>query len=475
MRLSVTRYIPLVLMVWGIAFSAFIYGFLLGHLRLPSFSRFEDARLALVISWGKVLDPNRIRELGAWTDISPDDIQKSRIVAHEPVEDESALMLTGGEAQFLEYCPENGCAAVILGRDGKLIHAYPFRPEELSSRRTVDLPYGEILHDDSKDTAVFGLAPLSNGDLIVVYDFEGTSPLGGGIARMDKEGHLVWYRRDYTDHWPTITSEGEILSISHDIGSERIRMQLAKDTTYSFGCPNGVSRDIVRVLDFAGRVKEEIPIFDALIASPYRTRLRVDIDPLIEGPESCYPVHTNSVVPVGQELAAKFNNVQPGDLLLSLRNISALVIIGRSDHAVKQLITGSFIQQHSAQVLPGGNIVMFDNFGSSPAGGPSRVLIYDPVTRQEETLFPNKHTPKGTEIFSSIFGNIDISDDGARAIFTVGRAGKAYEIALADGKLLTTFNNLHDVSRLAQFADSPRKVRYFTEFGVYYVPPHIAD
>jgi hypothetical protein len=339
----------------------------------------------------------------------------------------------------------------------------------------VDLPYGEILHDDSKDTAVFGLAPLPDGDMIVVYDFEGTSPLGGGIARMDKEGHLVWYRRDYSDHWPTITPQGEILSISHDIGSERIRMQLAKDATYSFGCPKGVSRDIVRVLDFDGRVKEEIPIFDALVASPYRTRLRVDIDPLIEGPESCYPVHTNSVVPVGQELAAKFSNVQPDDLLLSLRNISALIIIGRSNHAVKQLITGSFIQQHSAQVAPGGNIVLFDNFGSSPAGGPSRVLVYDPLTRQEQTLFPNKHTPKDTEIFSSIFGNIDISDDGNRAIFTVGRAGKAYEIALADGSLLTTFNNLHDVGRLRQFADSPRKVRYFTEFGVYYVPPQLAD
>jgi hypothetical protein len=189
----------------------------------------------------------------------------------------------------------------------------------------------------------------------------------------------------------------------------------------------------------------------------------------------CDPVHANSVVLVGPELAARFNNVEPDDILVSLRNLSALVIIGRTDHAIKQMITGSFIHQHSAQVLRDGNIILFDNIGSSPDGGPSRVLVIDPVTKEERTVFPTKHTPKDLDIFSPFFGNISLSEDQSRALLTISTAGKAYEIRLSDGAVLTTFDNLHDLRPLPQFADSESPVRYFSQFGVYYVSPNIAD
>src|SRR5262249_23620816 len=157
---------------------------------------------------------------------SPGELPKHRIVVREPVDDGSAFLLTGGEGQFLEHCPEHGCAAVILSRDGKLIHAYPHRPDELTTKRTFELPYGQIMHDDAKDTAVVGLAPLANGDLIVVYDFARSSPYGAGVARIDKAGHVLWYRRDYSDHWPHLTPQNEVLVISHRIGPSRVRIPL---------------------------------------------------------------------------------------------------------------------------------------------------------------------------------------------------------------------------------------------------------
>ncbi len=427
-----------------------------------------------MITWQKLFNSGRLREVGDWQDISPADMPKHRIIVEEPVDDGAAFLMTGGEAEFLDYCPEHGCAAVIMKRDGTLAHAYPYRPDELATKRTIDLPYGEIMHDDAKDTSVFGLAPLPNGDLIIVYDFDGTTPYGGGIARMDKNGHLLWYRRDYSDHWPKITPENEILDISHNIGPGRVHVPLPQGPAQSFVCPRGMLIDVVRVLDFDGRVKEEIPVFEALFASPYRSRLLLKIDPLITEIDRCDPLHTNSVVLVGAELAKRLNDVAPDDLLISLRELSALAIIGRSDHSVKHLFTGSFIYQHSAQVVPGGKILLFDNFGSSQSGGPSRLLLYDPITREERTIFPNGSTAD-LESFSRVLGNINVSEDGARALFAVSNRGKAYEVVLKDGRVLTAFNNVHDVHTLPQFADNPKKVRYFTKFGVYYVSPHRSD
>jgi hypothetical protein len=462
-------------MAWGAGLALFILGFLVGDLHLPSYDRFENARLAAMITWRKVFDGDRLPSLGPWSDVSPDDVQRHRIVVKEPVDDDSAFLITGGEAQFLEFCPEHGCAAVILRRDGTLVHAYPYRPEELTTKRIVDLPYGEIMHDDAKDTAVFGLAPLANGDLIVVYDFNGTTPYSGGVARMDKDGHLLWYRRDYSDHWPTIAPDNEILDISHTLGAERLRITLPQGAPQSFLCASGIRRDVIRILDLDGNVKEEIPILDALMESGYRSRLLNKIRPLTVEVEECDPTHTNSVVLVGPELAGRLNGVEPNDLLVSLRNISAIAIVGRTDHTLKHLFTGSFIFQHSAQIAPGGKIILYDNLGGSPEGGPSRVLLFDPITGEEKTIFPNRDTPKNVETFSRVVGNIDVSDDGTRALVSIYARGKAYEVRLADGAVLTTFDHLHDVHSLPQFADNPKKVRYFLQYGVYYVPSRIAE
>ena len=477
----VVRALPLVLMAWGFAVAFFIYGFLVSDRQWFPYETLVEVRdLALFVRNRRISGHGLPEVRVPASDVRAEEVGKQRLVVSEPVDDGYGLLLTGGQGQYLEYCPEHGCAAVILGRNGEPIQTYPHRPEELTTRRTVDLPYGDLLHDDMKDTSVFGLAPLPNGDLIVVYDFNGATPYGGGIARMDREGHLLWYRRDYSNHWPKLTSQNEILITSFDIGATQMPIYAPNKSSKleTITCASGILHDTVLVLDLKGQVKEKIPVLDTLLASPYWTRLLIGADPLrprMTAANLCDPVHANSVVPVGAELAARLGDVEPDDLLLSLRNLSALVIIGRSDHAVKHMFTGTFIHQHSAQVLSGGKIILFDNIGSSPEGGPSRVLLYDPVTKEEKTIFPTKYTPKGLDLFSPFFGNIDISHDQARALVTISTEGKAYEIRLSDGAVLATLNNIHNLSSLPQFSGNESPIRYFSQFGVYYVSPRPAD
>jgi hypothetical protein len=176
---------------------------------------------------------------------------------------------------------------------------------------------------------------------------------------------------------------------------------------------------------------------------------------------------------VGQELAQRLPGVEPNDFLVSLRNISAVVVLGRSNGKIKQLFKGSFLLQHSAQAAPGGKIIIFDNLGASYEGGPSRVLLYDPVTGEERTVLPNAAT-EGLPLFARVKGNIDISSDGTRALVAVAQTGTAYEIRLADGAILTTFDNLHDLHSVPQFAQRKTLAR-FTQNGVYYVSPNLLN
>jgi hypothetical protein len=102
------------------------------------------------------------------------------------------------------------------------------------------------------------------------------------------------------------------------------------------------------------------------------------------------------------------------------------------------------------------------------------LLRIDPESGKEQTIFPRHDTPSALPFFSQVKGNINISADGSRALVAVTEQGRAYEIRLKDGALLTSFDNLHDMHTMPQFADKKTMVR-FSQHGVYYVSPHLLD
>ena len=459
---------PFLLLLGAVASSAYLTGLWTGvHDEYPS-SALRSATMAYHTLSDKFSGDMPLAR--RWADFPPNQLSQHRISRKIPVEDDSNFLFGGGPGQYLDYCPGTGCAAVILRRDGSLVHAYPFRPNELRNKRTLELPYEEFMYDDARDTGIIGLTPLPNGDLIAVFDLQGSVPYGGGVGRLDKDGHVLWYRRDYSDHWPALTENNEILTISHKIEvkdqgepfGDRLRMRVT--------CPAGKLSDIIRVLGTDGSVKEEIPLLEALRASPYRSQILTSFNPVEQETDPCNLLHTNSVNPVSPEMAAKFKDVQSGDLLVSFRNLSAVAIVGRLDRKLKHFFRGSFLFQHSAETAPGGNILLFDNVGGRTS---SRILLHDPSTGAERVIFPNADTPKDMQLFNLFGGNIDISPDGTRALVAFYNRSRGYEIRLSDGAVLTQFENVHDLHTMPQFANQPRQVRYFVQSGIYYVRPNL--
>jgi len=466
---KLTAAAPFILLIAAFAMTAFLGGLWAGIYSQSAADMVHAAGNAYHTLADKFADRSIFARQAS--DISPSQLAQYRVIVKVPVDDKSDFLLGGGPGQYLDYCPGTGCAAVILRRDGSLAHAYPFRPDEFAKKRTLELPYQEFMYDDAKDTGIIGLKALPNGDLIAVLDLQGTSPYGGGVARLDKDGHVLWYRRDYSDHWPSLTDRNEILSISHKLENPPTDEHFPDGTSMRLACPADKFADLIRVLGLDGSVKEEIPLLDAVRSSPYVSHLAQTFDIIGQSQSGCDLLHTNSVNLVGMEMAAKLKDVQPEDLLVSFRNISALAIVGRADHKLKHFFRGTFLYQHSAEVAPGGDIILFDNVGGG--GRSSRVLLYDPATGAERQIFPGPMTPKELGIYNRNGGKIDISADGMRALVAFYNYGKAYEMSLTDGTVLTEFDNVHDVHTMPQFTKDPKKVRYFVQGGVYYVPPNL--
>jgi hypothetical protein len=152
-----------------------------------------------------------------------------------------------------------------------------------------------------------------------------------------------------------------------------------------------------------------------------------------------------------------------------MRNISAVGIMDRRTGKMKHVFRGNFFFQHSAQPV-GAKILIFDDLGASAASGPSRVILFDPVTNAQTTVFPGPETPAATPFYTTVAGNIDVSADRQRALVAVTEAGLTYEIDIATGRVLTRLDNLHDLRSLG--LTSPPEVDHaarFKQFGAYYV------
>jgi hypothetical protein len=163
-------------------------------------------------------------------------------------------------------------------------------------------------------------------------------------------------------------------------------------------------------------------------------------------------------------------DVMPDDFLVSLRNLDAFAILGRRDHRLKYVFRGDFLKQHSVQPLgQTATVLIFDNHGGDWRGGPSRLIAYDLAMRAERVLLPNVNA-RGIKLFSFVSGNISVSPDASRLIVTSPEDGKAYEVRISDGAILTDFDNLHDVSTVSSF--SIERLRHAARLylnGVYYV------
>ena len=363
----------------------------------------------------------------------------------------AGLLWPGGEGMFREYCPQRGCIAVEFSATGDVVHAYPYRLDEIADwKKIVDLPRGKVHPLQSLELFQLphAVRRYSNGDLLVTFTYRNGAPGKGGAARIDRNGIPVWVRSDYSHHWPTIfsTPDGQELALvpGMTVGDVPVEEKLGRSLAGSrIDCHRYNEADHLVLMKGNGVVLRRIPIIDRILESPFAALLFHTTSP-------CDILHLNYIDRIREDVR-DIPGVDPGDYVVSLRNISAFGILDSQTGEVKHLARGTFIHQHSVQHLSGSEFILFDNHGADAKNGPSRVLVVDLAggAVRERTVYPTDDTPQDLVIYSRVRGNIEISEDRGRLIVSSSDQGIGLELQVSDGVVLNVFRNIHDMSGLS--------------------------
>ena len=427
--------LPLVLFVIAIALSIFGYGMLVERQRVFPYWIVHDG-----IKTGQALLNNMTVEFQSFSEVPPAESGSKRVefVAGNGLT--APILWTGGHFQFSEYCP-GGCLAVEYSRTGEVAHAYPLRLDELEKAKDSVADRDEFPYEYNpsfsfvRDTYPIGISRYSNGDLLVIFQYPSVFPYGAGVARIDRDGHVIWFRRDYSHHWPYLLDDETALVPSKRIDKEPIVLPLRGRKVRLRDCDSRY-RDTVHIIDRDGRLLKHIDLLDALLVSPYVAVLQHS-----SSADSCDLLHLNFIHQLGEDAGGAWG-IGPGDLVVSLRNLSAFAILDWESGRVKRVVRGNFLQQHSVRHLGGPTFVMFDNQGHDEVGGPSRLLLVDLADGRETTIFPNYRTPESLrDLFSDRRSYIDVSADRERALVVFTDEGMGVEVRLSDGEILNIFRS----------------------------------
>lgn len=459
-------HLPVLAFVAALVLTGFLAGVLVGYKRYFPTQTLLDARKTVAQLAAPSIES--AERFIAFADVSPEDSKDRRIEIYAGGSIADPVLAHGGRWTFADLCPGDGCIAVEYARGGQPVRPYPFRPGEFESARVVAEPRETpIGFSSTEHFHIGGLTPYPNGDLLATLHTWSAFPYAFGAVRVDRDGEPVWFRNDYSHHWPSLTGASDealvpALRLNGDLRPYEARLS-PEFLERMERCFNGQGPyfDVVNVLDGEGRVLREMPVLEAILDSPYASSL-------LHTTNVCDPVHLNFAHQLGPD-AGGAEGIAPGDVVVSLRNVSAFAVLDGDDGSLKRFERGGFAQQHAVRHLSGARFLMMDNQG---AGNVSRLLMVDLAAGQETAIFPNERAPERLRnLFTGLRGHVDVSKDRRRAIVAYSDEGVAVEVRLSDGEVLAVFRSLHDVSDVESFGEErTEKAALFRMMGVYYAP-----
>ena len=459
----------------AISMSSFAYGWLAVKYKLFPYD---------IVSSG-VKTFRTLRDIGAmkkpkkfvkFADVHPKNVATNRIKFLNGGSLGGSVLWYGGPFEFLDYCPDYGCIAVVYTADGEPAHVYPYRLDEIE-RAWTDGASDEFPFEFSpgfsptRDIYPMSMTRYPNGDLLVIFINRSAFPYMGGVARIDPDGHLKWFRRDYSHHWPQLDADGNAMLPSILLPNESVSLRFPGHVvTLECPPPHKPYHSAISFIDEHGHLFKSLNIMKSLLDSPFAAILQYATSPHDGRQQMCDIIHLNFVHRLGDDAGGSWG-MAPGDIVASLRNLSAFAILDGKSGTIKRLVRGGFFHQHSVQHFEGSRFLMFDNIGGDGVYGPSRILMIDLADGRETTIFPNDRTPEYLRnLFSINLSHIDVLPDRRRAIAAFAKEGVAVEISLPDGEALSVFNSLNDVSDFHQFpTEREAKAAMFRIHGIEYI------
>ena len=262
-----------------------------------------------------------------------------------------------------------------------------------------------------------------NGDLLAIYVAAGDTPWGYGLVKMDKDSKLIWKYLQRVHHDVDVASDGSIYTLTHEFRDTIIR-------PWRHLAPPRVD-DFVVVLSPDGEERKKVSVIDAFVASPYALMVNT-VAWYSQGDFT----HTNSVKAVDEQAAENLSGVPGHQVLLSMRELGAIGLLDLDEEVFTWALRGPWLGQHDPDLLPNGNMLLFDNFGHFGEGGISRVIEFNPKTFE----FVWSYTGDEDRPFYSPLRSSQERLPNGNTLITESDGGRLFEVT-PDGEIVWEYIN----------------------------------
>ncbi|MCP4276968.1 MAG: hypothetical protein GY779_11530 [Gammaproteobacteria bacterium] len=294
----------------------------------------------------------------------------------------------------------------LVNMRGERVHQWRISAEKL---RASGMELGRLT--DRQLNVIAHVFP--NGDVSAVLTAKGNTPWGVGLVKLDKDSNMLWAFAEPVHHDHDIGPDGKIYTLGHFVqfeskeGLEKIEVPFLDDT--------------VVVLSESGEKLQEFSILDAIRDSEFQSVLRY-ANPVSYNGDL---LHANAIQYLTKEQLTGLPKVPPGALLISLRNLDTLIMVNPETEKVVWAVRGGWHLQHDPDMLPNGDIMLFDNQGDLSANAKgSRVIQFDPVTMEQTWVFPEGESE---QLYSAVKSSQQRLSNG-NTLITESNNGRILEV-----------------------------------------------
>ncbi len=321
--------------------------------------------------------------------------------------------------------------AQIIDRQGDVIHHWkiPFEQENLFSAQDTKVPLSK------KNLPIHGAWLSDNGDVFLIVEYR-------GLLKLDHNSNLQWILRMPLHHAVTLDADQTIWTLSRQKITNRGQwIPLVTEPYWD---------DQIVHLSPDGKVLDQFSVLDIIQQNQYEGILYGGHPghPTITHDD---PLHVNDIDILTAQEAVHFPLVNKGDIMISLRTISTIIIIDRDTKSIKWSMTGPFHRQHDPQISMDGSLLVFDNRtsrGQTGAGvryldqpqdlGYSRLLAIDPMDRN--IVWSYEGTAQNP-FYTSIQGKLEELPNG-NIMVVEPEGGRIFELDKSRGIIVWEFINL---------------------------------
>lgn len=367
---------------------------------------------------------------------SPDLVESVATRFAPGLPNEELILCTGGRGYHSEI-HDAGCLAWLMNRCGDIVHSWKYDQHLWDDHKVVtNLPVSDFVHYP------IGIHLYPDGSLLASFQGSYTFPFAVGIARFDKDSNLLWKKENLAHHWLTVGEDGRIYVPTMRIVDAPIPLGL---TDAIIDSPRDkLIMDSIAILGPDGETLDEISVLDALFDSGWHGLLWKWENPSTYGAKvnTEDPLHTNDARVITADDARRFPQFNPGDIMVSMRQINAVGVIDPQTRKFKWMTSGSVVRQHSPRIWRDG-LLMVDNLGGVAASGGTQLVYIDFLGRTPSVIFPLPGQVLPSECRTESSGHLDLSADESRGLLTLPVMGRIWEVDVRDGKLLWEYRQIN--------------------------------